>query len=440
MDKIVIYGLGHNFIKNYKWLQEEYHVVALADAAKHGEVVYGYVVRSPEELLALAYDWILVTPDIYEEIRDSLLRQGIPWDKIRYLDASDNVGNKLKCCFYSSSNGIGDLIIVMNYIKHFSERYRKCGVTAIRLVCRDSQLKLAETILGSEEYIDGQILGAEDIDGVPDRYDLLVKIKRYPEIVKKEEYRISRLCPELIDYIQICEKFKIFNPRYFKKILFYGEGAMYEELLDRKRIQQPDVYGYLGVTEEPLLRIATYQEDIEKYGLKEGQYITLHRGAGGRVRDAGVSTKAWAQENYIALAEQLKALFPERAIALIGSEQERLSDGRSIDIDLTGKLTERELLSVLKGAYLHLDVEGGLVHLRHMVGGGRSVVLFGPTSPEFFGYRENINIRTGACPYPCEWLHKRWDRECILENDLKNKCMRTITVDLVMETIKKELL
>lgn len=49
--------------------------------------------------------------------------------------------------------------------------------------------------------------------------------------------------------------------------------------------------------------------------------------------------------------------------------------------ELTYLPLDEKLKVILKHAKLHIDSEGGLVHLRHAIKGGPSVVLFGPTSP-----------------------------------------------------------
>ena len=109
-----------------------------------------------------------------------------------------------------------------------------------------------------------------------------------------------------------------------------------------------------------------------------------------------------------------------------------------IDINLIEKTSLPDLAGLLQNARLHIDCEGGLVHFRHALRGGKSIVIFGPTSPEFFGYSENINLRSSACPIPCEWLVKNWQDNC-LRNSSKKSCMLNLHPEHVISELVKNL-
>lgn len=83
---------------------------------------------------------------------------------------------------------------------------------------------------------------------------------------------------------------------------------------------------------------------------------------------------------------------------------------------------------------MHIDTEGGLVHLRHALGGGPSVVLFGPTSPQVYGYKENLNLRSDKCSVPCEWVVDDWLTRCPRRTD-KHLCMCSLSPEYVAEQI-----
>jgi ADP-heptose:LPS heptosyltransferase len=76
-----------------------------------------------------------------------------------------------------------------------------------------------------------------------------------------------------------------------------------------------------------------------------------------------------------------------------------------------------------------------LVHLAKTVG-RRSIVLFGPTDPKLFGYKENINLHTNACP-PCFWKKNDWHKNCMLDKDFA--CMWSIRPDAVNKAINQML-
>lgn len=81
-----------------------------------------------------------------------------------------------------------------------------------------------------------------------------------------------------------------------------------------------------------------------------------------------------------------------------------------VDLNLLGHTTLAEAAGIIEGALFHLDNEGGLVHIAAALG-IRSVVVFGPTSPQYFGYPSNINIEPSFCG-GCWWTTETWMNHC----------------------------
>lgn len=77
-------------------------------------------------------------------------------------------------------------------------------------------------------------------------------------------------------------------------------------------------------------------------------------------------------------------------------------DCRGLPLDRTA--------SILEAAEGFVGVEGGMAHLAAAVG-TRGVVIFGPTSPQLFGYPWNTNLSLGACT-PCWWGPAWRDQRC----------------------------
>ena len=73
--------------------------------------------------------------------------------------------------------------------------------------------------------------------------------------------------------------------------------------------------------------------------------------------------------------------------------------------DLTGKTTLEELIWIMANSLGFLACEGGIAHIgSHLKKPG--VVLFGATSPDFWGYPNNLNLvaEKATCPYmPCSF-------------------------------------
>ena len=110
---------------------------------------------------------------------------------------------------------------------------------------------------------------------------------------------------------------------------------------------------------------------------------------------------------------------------------------KNVHLNLAGKTSLDEIKAILKNSLLHIDGEGGLVHLRHALKAGPSCVLFGPSSPEVLGYSENINLSSGACPIHCEFYHDDWLKECV--KNLDCVCMKELKPDFVFTKISQYL-
>lgn len=437
--KIAVYGIGNNFVRNYKWIVGHYEICALVDGSpeKQGTVFQGIPVYAPTKLKKLEYDKILVTPNARFEIVNALLGENIQPEKIIFLNdilPSDDVGRELRIAF-RITGGLGDGLIALNYIDAFCKKF---GAGHIRIFLETISGRNGFTALIPKDHFFAGIYESPDGKTEHGDYHLVIRLQRYPEIMYADTARIARLKPELIDYIQLCEKFRIFNGRFFDRdFVADGESAAFEEILGRKRIMQPDIAGWLKLSERYGYPLWVDQGALEKFELKFGEYISIHRGTEEK-NYSGVSTKLWGIENYNELFKRLKKKYPEFPQVLVGAEYERAAGMDFQGSDLVGKTTLPELAAIVGGARLHIDTEGGVVHLRHAVSQRPSVVIFGPTSERFFGYGENENIRSAACPYPCEWVSADWNRQCIRGEKIP-LCMSKTTPETVFHAIERML-
>ncbi|MCR5755559.1 MAG: hypothetical protein K6G30_12210, partial [Acetatifactor sp.] len=87
---------------------------------------------------------------------------------------------------------------------------------------------------------------------------------------------------------------------------------------------------------------------------------------------------------------------------------------------------------ILKGSRIHVDCEGGLVHIATAMG-TKCAVLFGPTPKFFYSYPQNINISVGTCN-GCMGLIENWPFECIKGMN-EPECMYNITPKLLLDEI-----
>jgi ADP-heptose:LPS heptosyltransferase len=106
-----------------------------------------------------------------------------------------------------------------------------------------------------------------------------------------------------------------------------------------------------------------------------------------------------------------------------------------IDINLVGKTDMERVKMLLKNSLVHIDGEGGFTHLRRALNGGKSIVFFGATSREFFGYKGNENLKGNGCDHPCEWLTKDWLNHCP-RGYIEPPCMTSITPAMAMNAFR----
>ncbi|MCK4981815.1 MAG: hypothetical protein KAS17_02775 [Victivallaceae bacterium] len=121
-----------------------------------------------------------------------------------------------------------------------------------------------------------------------------------------------------------------------------------------------------------------------------------------------IATKCYSGENWKKAVKFIKAEHPEIAIIQIGGKNIISVEG--VDENLSGKTSLAQSIGVLKRSLLHVDIEGGLVHIASSLN-IKCVVLFGPTSRDYFGYANNINIKSDYCG-DCWWTTERWMEAC----------------------------
>lgn len=140
------------------------------------------------------------------------------------------------------------------------------------------------------------------------------------------------------------------------------------------------------------------------------RYITVHDGYETALGKIGRATKTWHLDHWKNLVTALKVLYPAHQIVQLGGPTSRRIPG--VDIDHVGKLNIRSSFEHLSRSDLHIDGDSGLVHAARMFG-VPSIVMFGPTDLEFFGYAENQNLAPKECG-GCWWLTKDWMQRCPL--------------------------
>jgi ADP-heptose:LPS heptosyltransferase len=165
-----------------------------------------------------------------------------------------------------------------------------------------------------------------------------------------------------------------------------------------------------------------------------GDYITVHHGCDTnhytRKLASGQQTKNWQPERWEAVIAHLTRTTSLKVVQL-GTKDERPLQGAIHYFQ--GRTNVREAALLLKHARFHMDSEGGLVHLARAVH-TPSLVLFGPTPTDFFGYSQNVNYKAGNC-HDCWWSTRTWFAECPRGTD-PPECMNEIGVGDVIRQVE----
>ena len=170
-----------------------------------------------------------------------------------------------------------------------------------------------------------------------------------------------------------------------------------------------------------------WEPEFRKIGLN--RYITVNSG-NGDCADGSKVAKSWSKEKFERLICLFKKKYPQIQVVQLGAaDSVKL---RGVDRWVLGA-DFRLSVHLLKNAMLHIDIEGGLVHIATQLG-TKCVVLFGPTVKEYYGYEQNTNIQAGNCRN-CWGLYSDVNR-CArgLEEPV---CMSSITPEMVMGHVDK---
>jgi Glycosyltransferase family 9 (heptosyltransferase) len=295
-------------------------------------------------------------------------------------------------------------------------------------------------------------------EAIRDRCGKVVLYSKWPEISslftdlpgRHEKKLLGRGVPALINLnsiavFQFAENFEGFeNPGfgdlYVANKHFLTQG-MWPEIADH----HPHIDQFLGRESAKLglfreslpyaslgLEYKPFKRRLALHRPLPYDYITVHDGHDVNNDHKGRSTKNWDMEAWKAFLRCFQARFPEIKVVQLGGPNSRRIPG--VDVDRVGMLGFKDSLAFLAHARLHVDGDSGLVHASRTLG-TRSVVIFGPTPPSYFGYPENENIAPNFCG-GCWWLKKNWMANCPVGYE-RVECMDSITPMEVLNRVKR---
>lgn len=328
---------------------------------------------------------------------------------------------------FEVKGGLGDAVIASNFIYCFYEYIRDADIKISAVYPKQEVLNSIYKGLPKDIILSSSTKRIKT--------DIYIELNRFPKVpvyIKQKNCKLDKLLKSWYNFFYFNNKF--FNSQPKVDAL----SNYYTEILGQKRINQADIGGTIGIKEDFNYKIPlnnTYTV-LNKFHLLNGKYITLAIGIP-MTKGSLLNNKLWPYEYYQDLINNIRKQYSNLNIVLIGANKKGCNKNFSnIYTDLRGETSLEDIKVILKNSLLHIDTEGGLVHLRHALKGGPSVVLFGPTSPKVYGYKENLNLRTKKCPRPCEWITNDWMTRCLNRKN-QNICMRSLTPNLVFKEIKQ---
>jgi hypothetical protein len=208
---------------------------------------------------------------------------------------------------------------------------------------------------------------------------------------------------------------------------FLAQKAIYA---NRRRADFLHAMAEIPYTDDRLA-IEAAPEEPRRHDLAPGRYVTIHNGFDTEFfTNNRRATKCYP--HFDAVVALLRPRWPDLQFVQIGTHTSEPIPGT--DLDLIGATSLKQAAGLIGGALLHLDNEGGLVHLARCFG-VPSCVVFGPTPSAYFGYDGNINIDPSFCG-GCWWINETWMSQCP-RGFAAAKCMTEQDPEIVANAIDR---
>ncbi len=300
------------------------------------------------------------------------------------------------------TGGIGDYIIAARYVRDLQ---KTIGYFKFDVFCKN--IEITKWIFGN---IDGftECHSEFIFEHCAGEYTVGIHLTQYvvvyePSVSWKELKRFTPLAQMIRQIIRFRPKIDMFIARHPYLDGFLGQKIVYMNMNRSNFLHGMSKIAYGG----DALPLETDENVLTRFGLTAGEYITVNNGFDAEFIISGKqATKCYPHfDKVVAL---LKQQFPHLKIVQIGTSTS--IPIRNADHILINRTSLREAAGILRHARLHLDNEGGLVHVARCVG-TKSAVIFGPTSVDYFAYEGNINIRPTFCG-GCWWINETWMDQC----------------------------
>lgn len=322
-------------------------------------------------------------------------------------------------------SGIGDIIITKRLVMQLIKLSPK---VIIDLFCSNEAAKCFYVFQKNVNQI--VLPSLASFHDVYHKYMIAISMRFYLNFYRFDERSISLIDS---DFAQVMKRLYQATNQYLDDCTVNGMLHIFYEradYADKSIYQYPDYYADVLGIKDDRVSIPLRDEWKERFmALPIRHYLTVNYGNGS---GSATSSKQWPLSYFEQLVEKLKVHYPKLEIVQLGASDAKEIEG--CDWYLFGKSLEL-VKYILMNSLLHIDIEGGLVHIATQLG-TKCVVLFGPTSIKAFGYSQNINIQAGDCHNCCGIEGNIY--ACARHLKIP-ACMEAITVEMVFTKIAEYL-
>ena len=300
------------------------------------------------------------------------------------------------------TGGVGDYIVIARFIRDLAAQIGDLQFDVFSPNPKLAAWTFAKTTGFRSAYYDLMF------EYVLAEYDVGMRVNQfaivYAEKIRWKSVRDNHALIQIINrLVSFRPKIEAFVDRHPLLDNFLARTAVFGNATRRDFLQLTSGVPYGG----DRLTVPQNAGVLSRLGLRAGHYVTVHNGFDtGFVITGQRATKCYPY--FGAVVAELKQTFPDVQFVQVGTiTSEPIAE---CDLILLDKTTLDDVVGLLAQAAMHLDNEGGLVHLAACVG-TRSTVVFGPTPSDYFGYPNNVNIDPPVCGN-CWWMTRTWMDRC----------------------------
>ena len=416
--KIAIYGAGEVGQAYVKQVVETgfCSLLCVADRQKDCYCSNGVKLIEPEHLVRVQFDCLviaikkkMVADAIIKDLQESfgISSKKILWvNPLRFLYDGKNyimenlpIGAAAGCKGISIAvylgAGFGDAVIGKKVIDTMVEEAGECCLVDIYV--RDVTYTFVRGLFSISKFVKNVYKATPRKYGkLCSRYDLaftplyIFSLDHFDEnALRDKQPRFAELISRLAALVK---ESGLSNSHLLDNGILFARAQ-------RRKCNAYTVHSFGGLL--PIVDTKVYVPLMEEFEetyralVEEGKtFITVNYGWGANAHgEEVVPAKIWPLKHYEQLISMIKSKYPTLQIIQIGrgnSPRLKLTDCFLQDIHI------EVIKYVLRDALLHIDSEGGMVHLATQLG-TKCLVAFGPTPIFFFGYDNNINVLSGKC-------------------------------------------